>query len=104
MANPGLSVVVDDAAQNFKHARRTVDFVQYHEFALLGTQVGVGIFQPQSVGRALQVQIHRAAGPVFGKGAGQGGFAHLARPQQHHSRDFQQCLTESRFELSAYHY
>lgn len=37
----------------------------------------VGIFQAQTVGGALQVQVHRATGPILGKDAGQGGFAHL---------------------------
>jgi hypothetical protein len=103
-ANARLPVVVDDAAQDFKHTGCAVNLVQDDQLALLGAQIGVGIFQPQAVSRALQVQIHRTARPVNGQRAGQGGLAHLARPQQHHGGGLKQFLADGGFELAAFHH
>jgi hypothetical protein len=61
-------------------------------------------YQPQAIKGALQVQEHRAAGPVLRQGAGQRGFAHLAWPQEHHSGGLEQLLAEGGFELATYHH
>ena len=78
--------LVDDAPQDLEQAWHAVDLVQDDQFVALRTQVGVGIGQTQAVGGAFQVEVGAASGPCVGQGQGQGGLAHLARPQQHHRR------------------
>lgn len=99
MAKPraGGTLVVNDAAQDFKQARHAMDLVNDDEFALLATQVGVGIVESPPIRGAFHVEVKRFGGPIPGQPSRGGGFADLARPEQYDCRAGRQLGAEGLF-------
>lgn len=79
----GGSPVINDAAQDGEQLPDAMNLVDDDELPGLRPQERIGIGEPASIKRPLEIEIQRSALPLGGDSLCQGRLADLTRPEQH---------------------
>jgi hypothetical protein len=74
-----------------------MDLVDDDEFAWLPAQVGIRVIEATPIRRTFHVEVKRFGGSIPGQSSRSGGFADLARTQQHNRRAGVQLSAEILF-------